>query len=127
LGGGEATYQVYPVEDGQVDLNKDPLATNVLKEFSNPDSKDYHPEYFEALIDSLVINNQSYAFVQTSDSRKIPYYFTKIEYGQTVGYRLIDLVYAGDLIANVGESITSVLDKIKNMLSEFEYFYNLDG
>ena len=54
-------------------------------------------------------------------------YFTKISYGQTVGYRLTDLIYAGDLIANVGDSITSILDKIKNMLSEFEYFYNLDG
>jgi len=31
------------------------------------------------------------------------------------------------LIANVGESLTSVLDKIKNMLVEFEYFYNLSG
>jgi hypothetical protein len=31
------------------------------------------------------------------------------------------------LIAKVGESVTSVLDKIKNMLVEFEYFYNLDG
>ena len=127
LGGGETTYQVYPVENGQVDLKKDPLAINVLKEFSNPDSKDYHPEYFESLIDSLITDNQPYAFIQSSDRDQIPYYFTKIKYGQTVGYRLIDLVYAGDLIANVGESLTSVLDKIKNMLSEFEYFYNLDG
>ncbi len=55
------------------------------------------------------------------------YYFTKIEEGQTAGYRETDLVYAGDLIAKVGETITSVLDKIKNMLVEFEYFYNLDG
>jgi hypothetical protein len=31
------------------------------------------------------------------------------------------------LVANVGESLTSVLDKIKNMLVEFEYFYNTDG
>ena len=38
-----------------------------------------------------------------------------------------DLTYAGDLIANIGESITSVLDKIKSMLSEFEYFYDLEG
>jgi hypothetical protein len=37
------------------------------------------------------------------------------------------LTYAGDLIANIGESLTSVLDKIKNMLTEFEYFYNLEG
>lgn len=62
-----------------------------------------------------------------SSVKKTPYYFTKINYGDTAGYRITDLVYAGDLIANVGESITSVLDKIKNMLVEYEYFYNLDG
>jgi hypothetical protein len=48
-------------------------------------------------------------------------------YGSIVGYRQTDLVYAGDLIENVGEAITSVLDKIKNMLGDFEYFYDLDG
>lgn len=51
----------------------------------------------------------------------------KIQYGDTAGYRITDLVYAGELIANVGESLTSVLDKIKNMLVEFEYFYDVDG
>ena len=55
------------------------------------------------------------------------YYIAKIEYGHTAGYRETDLVYAGELIANVGESVTSVLDKIKNMLGEFEYFYDIDG
>ena len=55
------------------------------------------------------------------------YKIAKFEYGSIPGYRLTDLVYAGDLIANVGETLTSVLDKIKNMLGEFEYFYNLDG
>lgn len=55
------------------------------------------------------------------------YIFAKIEYGHTVGYRVTDLIYPGDLIAGIGESITSVLDKIKNMLTEFEYFYDLDG
>ena len=54
-------------------------------------------------------------------------YLAKVEYGQTAGYRTTDLTYAGDLIANVGESLTSVLDKIRNMLVEFEYFYDLDG
>ena len=47
------------------------------------------------------------------------YYIAKIEYGQTAGYRLTDLTYAGDLVANVGESIVSVLDKIKNSLNKF--------
>lgn len=55
------------------------------------------------------------------------YYLTKIETGHAGGYRETELVYAGDLIANIGESITSVLDKIKNMLVEYEYFYDLDG
>ena len=57
----------------------------------------------------------------------ISYTIAKITYGQTVGYRTTDLVYAGDLIANIGEALTSILDKIKNMLGNFEYFYNIDG
>ena len=52
------------------------------------------------------------------------YKIAKFEYGSIPGYRLTDLTFAGDLIANVGETIVSVLDKIKNMLGDFEYFYN---
>lgn len=55
------------------------------------------------------------------------YYVAKVEYGQTAGYRTTELVYAGDLIGNAGDTITSILDKIKNMLSDFEYFYNTEG
>lgn len=55
------------------------------------------------------------------------WHVAKIEYGQTAGYRETDLIYAGDLIGNVGEALTSILDKIKNMLVEFEYFYDVDG
>jgi hypothetical protein len=51
----------------------------------------------------------------------------KLEYGDLAGYRLTDLTYAGELKANVGETAVSVLDKIKNMLGNYEYFYNLDG
>lgn len=55
------------------------------------------------------------------------YTVVKLDYGTTAGYRLTDLTYAGDLIADIGESITSVLDKIVSMLGNFEYFYDLDG
>jgi hypothetical protein len=55
------------------------------------------------------------------------YCVAKIEYGQTAGYLETDLTYTGDLIANIGETVTSVLDKIKNMLGNFEYFYNTQG
>jgi hypothetical protein len=55
------------------------------------------------------------------------YYVAKVSYGDTAGYRFTDLTYPGDLIGGVGETITSILDKIKNMLGDFEYFYDLDG
>lgn len=61
------------------------------------------------------------------DNNNIKYYLTKIESGQTCGYQVTELVYAGDLIGKIGENITTILDKIKNMLVEFEYFYNTEG
>jgi hypothetical protein len=47
--------------------------------------------------------------------------------GDAIGYILTDFTYPGELIANPGDSITSILDKIKNLLGNFEYFYDLDG
>jgi hypothetical protein len=38
-----------------------------------------------------------------------------------------ELTFDNELTANVGESITSVLDKIKNKFTNFEYFYDIDG
>lgn len=61
-----------------------------------------------------------------SDKNKA-YQIIKIDFGDTGGYRRTELTYPGDLIANVGESLASVLDKIKNMFSDFEYFYDIDG
>ena len=56
------------------------------------------------------------------------YSVIKAEYGDSVGYRVTDLVYAGDLIAQVGNNVASaVLDKIVSMLGDYEYFYDLYG
>ena len=55
------------------------------------------------------------------------YKISKIQYGDTAGYHRTPLVYAGDLILNAGETLTSLLDKIVTMLGEYEYFYNLEG
>ena len=55
------------------------------------------------------------------------YTVSKMEYGAVVGYRLTELIYAGDLILNVGEPLTSMLDKLVAMLGDFEYFYDVDG
>lgn len=85
--------------------------------------KELESQYLETLVDTLI--GEEVAEPVTIDGNS--YYIAKLEYGNTAGYRETDLVYAGDLIANIGESITSILDKIKNMLGEFEYFYDIDG
>lgn len=90
---------------------------------------DLYPTELDMLVDSLMgTSTPSKIWIYDDGAQDyLPYYFARVDYGQTAGYRLTDITYAGDLIANIGESITSVLDKIKNMLSEFEYFYDLDG
>lgn len=79
------------------------------------------PQYNNA-IDSL--NDGRYIFT-LEDGKK--YSATKVEYGATAGYRTTDLTYPGDLISSIGESLTSILDKIKNIIGAFEYFYDIDG
>jgi hypothetical protein len=55
------------------------------------------------------------------------YRIAKIEYGDTAGYHRTELIYPSELTLNAGEAVTAMLDKIKNMLGNFEYFYDLDG
>ena len=47
--------------------------------------------------------------------------------GQDVGYIYSDFVYDQELVAAPGESVTSILDKIKEYLGNYEYFYDEFG
>lgn len=96
-------------------------------DIGNKDARVYLKNIPEAHFEQLVAGIHPAQPVTYYDDDGVGYRLTKIEYGDTAGYRTTELTYAGDLIANVGESITSVLDKIKNMLVEFEYFYDVDG
>lgn len=63
-----------------------------------------------------------------STDKETTYSVIRAEYGDSVGYRVTDLVYAGDLIAQVGGDVASnVLDKLVSMLGDYEYFYDLQG
>lgn len=56
------------------------------------------------------------------------YYIAKCEFGQTAGYRITDLTYPGELEGQIGDNITNaVLDKIVNMLGDYQYYYNVEG
>lgn len=84
---------------------------------------------FKTLNDFIAQDEDDATLVYTKNEKQEyePYYLIKIEYGMTCGYRITDLVYVSDLVLNVGEGLTSMLDKIVSMLGNFEYFYNLDG
>lgn len=53
----------------------------------------------------------------------------KYSYGENIGYINTDFVYPtkDDLTSAAGEAITSLLDKIKNLLGNYEYFFDIDG
>lgn len=59
------------------------------------------------------------------------YTVVKCSYGSVVGYRRTDWTYPGkdgELIMNVGDTVSQALDKIVKALDDtFEYFYNIDG
>lgn len=48
-------------------------------------------------------------------------------YGEDAGYILADFVYPTQLIGNAGETVVSILDKIKNTLGNYQYFYDING
>ncbi|MBQ9731063.1 MAG: hypothetical protein IJV94_02900 [Bacilli bacterium] len=48
-------------------------------------------------------------------------------YGDDVGFIFTDFTYPNELIENAGSSVTAVLDKIKGVLSNYEYFYDIYG
>ena len=48
-------------------------------------------------------------------------------YGEDVGYTLEPFVYPGTLECNAGETVAAMLDKIKNALGNFEWFYDVYG
>lgn len=91
--------------------------------------KDLEESDFDKLMQLEFVEGANIAKkVYLSDSLNADAYtIAKIEYGETAGYRATELVYPGDLFAAVGEPVTAVLDKIKNVLGEFEYFYDIDG
>lgn len=50
-----------------------------------------------------------------------------IPYNYDAGYTYTDFVYPGELVGAPGDSVCTILDKIKNTLGNYEYFYDIFG
>ena len=63
----------------------------------------------------------------TTDEASAPSGSEKYEYGDDAGFIYTDFTFPGELVAKPGDSVVSILDKIKNVLGNFEYFYDIEG
>lgn len=48
-------------------------------------------------------------------------------YNEDVGYVYTSFTYPGSLVSSIGDNICSVLDKIRDTLGNYEYFYDVEG
>lgn len=74
----------------------------------------------------LIENNGSYT-MSTNYNDTIGYTYKMFEYGEDIGYIFTDFTCPTELIGNTGDSVCTILDKIKNMLGNYEYFYDIEG
>ena len=71
------------------------------------------------------IDNDSHLYSTNEISGKSP--VDIYENGRDIGYIFSDFYFPGELIVDAGGTVCDVLDKIKNALGNFEYFYDIDG
>ena len=68
------------------------------------------------------IGNNQYIISQSPENE-----FREFEPGMDIGFIYTDFVYPGQLVCNAGQTVTSVLDKIINIIGNYEYFYDVFG
>lgn len=116
--GDEPMYALY-TEETKEDKTTKKVLQNVIIDSEQKVLKGGN----EVLISSISDGEQINLIGDTSNS----YYVQSFKYGETVGYENVSLTYPGELLAEVGSTITSILDKIKSVFTNFEYFYDVFG
>lgn len=66
-------------------------------------------------------------YILTTNKQEVSSNYVEYNWGEDVGYIYTDFTYPGDLIANPGDNVCTILDKIKSTLGNYEYFYDVDG
>ena len=72
-------------------------------------------------------NNAKYSLEVPADIESNPARYNLFYHNDDIGYIYTPFVYAGELISNIGDTVTSVLDRIKTFLGNYEYFYDING
>lgn len=51
----------------------------------------------------------------------------EVKPGDLAGYDYVDFTYPGELIKQAGDSVVSILDSVKNVLGNYEYYFDVHG
>lgn len=74
--------------------------------------------------DTPIYFSNNYESMSFTPRENFPHMYT---YGEDAGYKMTDFTYPGELILKAGDSVVTLLDKICDILGNFEYFYTVDG
>lgn len=72
------------------------------------------PIYFDETFDS-------FSFTEDEGHKK------RYQYGQDVGYEFTSFTYPGELVLSAGGTVVNLLERICQVLGNYEYFFDLDG
>ena len=118
--GAETTYLIY-------EFNKKQIIGETTNTF--PESTVFYdiqktPEENEKVSPTKFVWDDNLKF--TINENGI-YYIIKVEPADYLGYRQIETHYPAELVANPGETVTTILDKIVQTFGQYRYYYNLEG
>ena len=96
------------------------------------------PDYAKKVVkwigkDNLYLYNINGKLEFTTEKKKDTDGITEIEpnktfsYGMDCGFTVEPFYYPGKLECNIGETVSAMLDKIKNVLGNYEWFYDVWG
>lgn len=74
----------------------------------------------------LIETNETPTYL-TDINKKNIYAVIQISPGEDIGYELTETYYPEELIAGIGDTVTSILDKIIKTFGNYEYYYNIEG
>ena len=74
-----------------------------------------------------LINDNGQHTLSTNFADAVDKGYQEFKNGMDVGYIYVDFVYPDELIGNAGDTVCTILDKIKGLLGNYEYFYDIDG
>lgn len=97
--------------------------------FFSEDDPSYN-DAFANYLNSIYVEGDEGTIHEHNESSGVKRYYRiikKLTYGDTAGYRATDLTYPGELVVQTGGTIVEMLNKVVEVLGEYEYFYDLQG